>query len=645
MGLKTLIVFGSLVLALSSTVYAGDNSNETQAIMFLEEYNERAQTVYPESIEISWTYNTDITAANQQAMIDSSLEVAQFAKNMQVQAQQFNRTGFSYDTNRQLEKLLYIGDAAMEDPDQLEELNTLQAQMETRYSTGEVCLNNSPDQCLELEPGLTRIMATSRNYDELFWAWDGWREAVGAPAREDYRRYVELKNIAAQANDQPDCGAYWRSWYETPDLQAQVEQLYIQLKPLYQQLHAYVRRKLYNVYGEDFINLRGPIPAHILGNMWAQSWTNLLDLVEPYPGKPTVDITPSLVSKGYTPLQMFQVSDEFFTSLGLIEMPQEFWDKSMIEKPDDGRSVVCHASAWDFYNQIDFRIKQCTDLTMDDFITVHHEMGHVEYFLQYKEQPVVYRDGANPGFHEAVGDVLALSVSTPQHLYAVDLLDTVVEDDEADINYLMSMALDKIAFLPFGYLMDLWRWGVFDGSTPSSKYNEDWWKLRLEYQGIIPPMERNEGDFDPAAKYHIPASVPYIRYFISFVIQFQFHKSLCAAAGQEGPLYKCDIYQSEEAGTLLANMLKTGSSRPWPEAMEAITGQREMSALPLVEYFQPLIDWLEEQNDNEYIGWDGAPEWRPAAPGVWTGAGVATSYSFTVLFVLLLGSFLMTKRF
>ncbi|PIK47773.1 putative angiotensin-converting enzyme isoform X4 [Apostichopus japonicus] len=393
---------------------------------------------------------------------------------------------------------------------------------------------------------------------------------------------------------------------------------------------------------ERYVELKN-IGAAANGNMWAQSWSGLLDLVEPFPGKPSVDITPNLVSKGYTPLQMFQVSDEFFKSLGLIEMPEEFWNKSLIEKPTDGRTVVCHASAWDFLNQVDFRIKQCTDLTMDDFITIHHEMGHVEYFLQYKDQPVVYRDGANPGFHEAVGDVLALSVSTPVHLQAVDLLDEIAEDDEADINYLMSVALDKIAFLPFGYLMDLWRWDIFDGTTLPENYNRDWWKLRLDYQGIIPPTTRTETDFDPAAKYHIPADVPYIRYFISFVIQFQFHKSLCDAAGRTGPLYKCDIYESMEAGKLLGDMLKTGSSKPWPDAMEAITGQREMSALPLVEYFQPLIDWLEVENQGETLGWDGVPNWTPAEPQQWTGAGFAIHHSKVLIGFLVIISFIIFK--
>lgn len=582
----------------------GSNTDEDAALDLLDQFNLEAQEEYSKATEFAWTYYTNITDYNQERMVEADLYVAAFDKRYQRLFKQFDRTNFAEDTKRQIEKLLYIGDAALEDQEKLAELTNVKASLETRYSTGKVCRENG--ECLSLEPGLTRIMATSRDYDELLWAWQGWRDAVGPSAKEDYKLYVELKNEAAMANDQPDCGAYWRSWYETDDLQGQVERLYNELSPLYVQLHAFVRRKLFNEYGPDSIDLRGPIPAHLFGNMWAQSWSNLLDLVTPFPDATSIDVTPALVAQGYDALRMFETSEEFFTSLGLIEMPEEFWAKSMIEKPDDGREVVCHASAWDFYNGIDFRIKQCTDITGDDFGTVHHEMGHIEYYLQYKDLPVVYRRGANPGFHEAVGDVLALSVTTPKHLHAVGLLEELLDDPNTDLNYLMATALDKIAFLPFGYLMDQWRWSVFAGETLPEDYNTKWWELRTRYQGIKPPVERTANDFDPAAKYHIPSGTPYIRYFISSILQYQFHEALCRESGHEGPLHKCDIYRSTDAGTKLGDMLKLGSSKPWPDALEAITGSRDMSAEPLIQFFQPLIDWLEEQNrmNGDVIGWD-----------------------------------------
>ncbi|XP_054454528.1 angiotensin-converting enzyme [Anoplopoma fimbria] len=588
------------------------NTDELDAKKILNEYNSTAEVVWNAYTEASWKYNTDINEANKQAMLEKNLEMSAHTLKYGQKARQYDTTDFQDGSvKRIINKLSDIERAALSTA-KLEEYNTLLSNMETKYSVAQVCKENG--KCHPLDPDLQKIMAESRDYDELLFAWKGWRDAAGKVLRQDYKKYVELANEAAKLNGHSDNGAFWRSLYETPSFEEDLEALWRELEPLYQNVHAYVRRALYKKYGSKHINLKGPIPAHLLGNMWAQTWSGIMDLAMPYPDATQVDATPAMVSQGWNATRMFQESDKFFTSLGLLPMPQEFWDKSMLEKPSDGRQVVCHASAWDFYNKKDFRIKQCTVVTMDDLITVHHEMGHVQYFLQYKDQPVSFRDGANPGFHEAIGDVLALSVSTPKHLQSIGLLDKVENNDESDINFLMSMALDKIAFLPFGYLMDQWRWKVFDGRIPSDEYNKEWWNLRMKYQGLCPPVTRTEDDFDPGAKFHIPANVPYVRYFVSFVIQFQFHKSLCDAAKHVGPLHTCDIYKSKEAGKLLGDVMKLGFSKPWPEAMTMITGQPKMSVQPLMEYFKPLIQWLEEENNknNDVRGW---PEydWKPSS--------------------------------
>uniref|UniRef100_A0A3B4GUW0 Angiotensin-converting enzyme n=1 Tax=Pundamilia nyererei TaxID=303518 RepID=A0A3B4GUW0_9CICH len=584
------------------------NTDELDAQKLLEEYNSTAEVVWNAYTEASWKYNTDINEANKQ--LEKNLEMSAHTLTYGLQARQYDTTDFQDGSvKRIIKKLSDIERAALPSAE-LEEYNTLLSNMETKYSVAEVCRENN--ECLPLDPDLQKIMAESRDYDELLFAWKGWRDAAGKVLRQDYKRYVELANKAATLNGHSDNGAFWRSLYETPTFEEDLETLWKELEPLYLNLHAYVRRGLYNKYGSNYINLKGPIPAHLLGNMWAQTWSGIMDLVIPYPDATQVDATPAMVQQGWDAIRMFQESDKFFTSLGLEPMPPEFWNKSMLEKPSDGRQVVCHASAWDFYNRKDFRIKQCTVVTMDDLITVHHEMGHIQYFLQYKNQPVSFRDGANPGFHEAIGDVLALSVSTPKHLQSIGLLDKVENNYESDINFLMSIALDKIAFLPFGYLMDQWRWKVFDGRIPHTEYNKEWWNLRLKYQGLCPPVTRTEEDFDPGAKFHIPANVPYVRYFVSFIIQFQFHKALCNAAKHNGPLYTCDIYQSKEAGKLLGDVMKLGFSKPWPEAMAMITGESKMSAQPLMEYFQPLIEWLEKENskNNDVRGWPDY-DWKP----------------------------------
>uniref|UniRef100_A0A4W3HQC2 Angiotensin-converting enzyme n=1 Tax=Callorhinchus milii TaxID=7868 RepID=A0A4W3HQC2_CALMI len=586
------------------------NTDETEAEDFIKKYNMTAEKVWNDYTVASWAYNTNITEHNKQVMMDKNLKMANHSVEYGLQARQFDSTNFQNEaTKRILNKLSDIQQAALPEPE-LIEYNNILSDMETTYSVAKVCRANGT--CHPLDPDLTEIMASSSNYSELLFAWNGWRNVSGKKMRNNFKRYVELSNKAARLNNHADAGAFWRSLYDSETFEADLERIYNQLQPLYLNLHAYVRRGLYQKYGDKYINLKGPIPAHLLGNMWAQSWNNIYDLLTPYPNVSHVDATPAMIAQGWTPKKMFEESDKFFTSLGLIQMPKEFWDKSMLMKPE-GREVVCHASAWDFYNRKDFRIKQCTVVNMEDLVTVHHEMGHVQYFLQYKDQPVSFRDGANPGFHEAIGDVMALSVSTPKHLHTIGLLSEVEDNIEMDINYLLSIALEKIAFIPFGYLMDKWRWKVFDGQISENDYNREWWNLRLNYQGLCPPVPRSEQDFDPGAKFHIPSNVPYVRYFVSFIIQFQFHERLCEVANQTGSLFKCDIYKSKEAGKLIADVMKLGSSKPWSEAMKLITGKPDMSAEPLLKYFKPLTDWLIEKNikNGETLGW---PEynWTPA---------------------------------
>ncbi|KAM5150442.1 angiotensin-converting enzyme isoform 1-T1 [Callospermophilus lateralis] len=578
-------------------------SDEAEANRFVEEYDRASQVVWNEYAEANWNYNTNITTENSKVLLQKNLLVANHTLKYGTWAKRFDVNNFQNASTKRIIKKVQDLDRAALPMKELEEYNKILLDMETIYSVATVCHTNGT--CLQLEPELTNVMATSRNYEELLWAWKSWRDKVGRTILPLFPKYVQLTNKAAQLNGYLDAGDSWRSMYETPSLEQDLERLYQELQPLYLNLHAYVRRALHRHYGAEHINLEGPIPAHLLGNMWAQTWSNIYELVAPFPSAPKMDATEAMIEQGWTPRRMFKEADNFFTSLGLLPVPPEFWNKSMLEKPADGREVVCHASAWDFYNGKDFRIKQCTTVNMEDLVVAHHEMGHIQYFMQYKDLPLAFREGANPGFHEAIGDVLALSVSTPKHLHTINLLNSEDNSYENDINFLMKMALDKVAFIPFSYLIDQWRWRVFDGSITKENYNQEWWSLRLKYQGLCPPVPRSQGDFDPGAKFHVPASVPYIRYFVSFIIQFQFHEALCQAAGHQGPLHKCDIYKSKEAGKRLAETMKLGFSKPWPEAMKLLTGQSNMSAAAMMSYFKPLMDWLLTENGRhgEKLGW------------------------------------------
>jgi peptidyl-dipeptidase A len=382
-----------------------------------------------------------------------------------------------------------------------------------------------------------------------------------------------------------------------------VERLWGQVKPLYEGLHCYVRRRLSEKYGASKVPADGLIPAHLLGNMWAQEWGNIYPLVEPYKGAADLDVTTALQKKKYDAQKLVRLGERFFTSLGLDPLPDTFWQRSLFTQPRD-RDVVCHASAWDVNFNNDLRIKMCIKIDEEDLITIHHELGHDYYFMYYHTLPVLYQAGANDGFHEGIGDTLALSV-TPSYLYQAGLLPVEPKKNEkALINLQMKEALDKIAFLPFGKLIDQWRWNVFSGKITPENYNAAWWALRRKYQGIdAPEGARGEDMFDAGAKYHIPANVPYTRYFLARILQFQFHRALCKAIGHQGYLHDCSIFGSRDAGDKLKAMLALGASKPWPEALAVLDGERAMDASAIVDYFAPLMQWLEKENQGQKCGW------------------------------------------
>ncbi|EFX86561.1 hypothetical protein DAPPUDRAFT_307858 [Daphnia pulex] len=587
--------------------FSDRNDLETKARLILDEYNRQSSEVCFKSASANWNYAVNINDDNEKIKLRESLENVKFQKESwkNISSQFKTRDSFKDAVlNRMFQKISITGMSAAALPEErLKEFQQIKSTMTKIYSTAKTCAYEDRSRCnLSLDPDVTQIMKESRDEKKLRHAWLEWHDKSGVEIRKFYKPYVDFSNEIARTTNFSDAGAFWLREYESDTIKEDIEQLWQTLKPFYQQMHAYVRAKLGETY-KDQITEDGLIPAHLLGNMWAQSWEHIYPLVVPFPEKASIDVTEQMKQQGYTPLKMFQISDEFFTSLGLIPMPPEFWKESLLEKPKD-REVVCHASAWDFCNGKDFRIKQCTVVTTEQLVTVHHEMGHVQYYLQYKDQPLVFRRGANPGFHEAVGDTLALSVTTPKHLKEIGLLDesTPTDDYQTSINFLLGMALKKIVFLPFGYLIDKYRWDIFDGTVKETEYNAYWWKLRKEYQGVKPPSVRTEEHFDAGAKFHVPADVEYLRYFVSNVIQFQFHRSLCKEAGQYDaqdplkPLHNCDIYRSKAAGAKLAAGLAMGSSRPWPEVMKVMTGQEKMDASAIREYFKPLEDWLVLEN-------------------------------------------------
>lgn len=593
----------TLLLAQQATPPAAPTAAEARA--FVARVDEELKRLLIRQSTADWVRQTYITDDTEKLSAWASEEVMAYQSRLVPEAARLAQAnGLDAETARSL-YLIRVGSTlpAPSDPRKRAELATLAARLDSMYGKGKWC--GKDGTCRDLEQ-LSEVMRKSRSWDELLDAWYGWH-TIARPMKDDYARLVALGDEGAREIGFRDMGELWRAGYDmTPaELVQETERLWGQVKPLYDDLHCYVRAKLQERYGKDRIPDGKPIPAHLLGNMWAQEWGNVYDLAAPAGAAASVaklDVGGALQRKGFDAVKMVKLGEGFYTSLGLEPLPASFWQRSMFVKPRD-REVVCHASAWDVGFSDDLRVKMCIKPTQDDLVTIHHELGHDYYFQAYWRLPVLFQQGANDGFHEAIGDAIALSV-TPAYMKKVGVLDEVPPEDEAGlIAVQLREAMDKIAFLPFGLLVDRWRWEVFSGQIPPSRYEEAWWALRRKYQGVDAPVPRSEADFDPGAKYHVPGNVPYTRYFLARIYQFQFHRALCQVAGQKGPLHACSIYGSKAAGKRLHDMLALGASRPWPEAMYVLTGQRQADASAILDYFAPLQRWLAQQNRGRKCGW------------------------------------------
>ena len=571
---------------------------------FLAEVETELLQRWIERERASWVKATHITHDTEKIAARAEVEVMKLVADKARQARKFKDLKLDASDTRKFHLLRQAltlpapGDAKLRD-----ELAATATAMESIYGKGKWCEQTTGEDGKPIETcaslgDLSAELAATTDAKRAEAIWKGWR-TISPPMRAKYARYVELANQGAKEMGFADVGAMWRSNYDMApdDFAKEIDRLWEQVRPLYEQLHCYVRARLADRFGKDAVPESGPIPAHLLGNMWAQDWAALAPMLMPEKQAP-FDLTAKLKERKVDEKEMVRIAERFFVSLGLDPLPKTFWERSMFTKPP-GREAVCHASAWDIDWQDDLRIKMCIRITEEDFITIHHELGHNYYQRAYKEQPPLFTNSANDGFHEALGDTIALSV-TPSYQKKIGLRD---DDKDAGLNPLMQRALEKIAFLPFGVMIDRWRWSVLSGATKPDAYNATWWQLRQKYQGIKAPVARSEADFDPGAKYHVAGNVPYIRYFLAHILQFQFHRALCKIAGHTGPLHTCSIYDSKAAGKRLNEMMKMGLQQPWPEALFALTGSRQMDARAILDYFAPLHEWLQEQNKTRKCGW------------------------------------------
>ncbi len=623
------------------TAPAGETADQ-----FIARVNDEYRKMFPEMTAAQWLSSTYINDDSQLLAAKANERYLAQLNSWIEQSARFEGQQMSPDTARAIQ-LLKLGTSLPppKDPAKLEELTKIASKLEGMYGAGSYCTGEGDaKKCRQLGE-LEDVLRSSRDYDAQLDAWQGWH-TIAQPMRKDYTRFVELVNVGAHDLGFADTGEMWRSGYDMSpaEMSAETDRLWAQVKPLYEQLHCFARTRLEAKYGDDKGHVAGNmLPAHLMGNMWQQDWGNLWDILAPYQNAGDLNITAALESQyqaAYdaqlvkhagerTPADLAQIeqdaklasaklmterAQDFYTSLGMQKLPASYWDKTQFIKPRD-RDVVCHASAWDMNMAGDVRTKMCIKPNEEDFTTIYHELGHIYYDLAYNKQPPLFQQGAHDGFHEAIGDTIVLSM-TPKYLQSIGLVGDQQQSHEALINNQMRMALAKVSFLPFGLMIDRWRWGVFDGSIKPGEYNKAWWDLKAQYQGVAPVSVRGEDFFDAGAKYHVPGNTPYTRYFLSHVLQFQFYKALCDAAGHKGPLYECSFYGNKEAGARYQAMLSKGASQPWQKTLKELTGGEKMDASAVLEYFAPLQTWLKQQNEGKTCGWQasGTASAAPAAP-------------------------------
>lgn len=567
---------------------------------FLAEFDQTLREISIESNKAAWVQATHITEDTQWLSAKATERTLAYLSEAAQQARQFPTAQLNPEEARQL-KLLQLSSGVPSSAKELSELTRLGARLEAMYGGGQYCRGENDQDCMRLGQ-LEAIMRESTDPAALLEAWQGWRQ-ISPPMKADYARFAELQNIGARELGYADAGALWRAGYDMPAdaFSAEVERLWGQVKPLYEALHCHVRDELSEQYGRSVVDPEQPIPAHLLGNMWAQQWGNLYERLTPYPQEARLDVTAALKAQAYDAERMVRQAEGFYRTIGFPPLPESFYRNSLLTQPRD-REVVCHASAWDLDYSGDVRIKMCIQPDEENLMTIYHELGHIYYDLAYNPLPLLFQSGAHDGFHEAVGDTMMLAM-TPGYLKSVGLLAEARRSDASTVNQQFKMALDKVAFLPFGLLVDKWRWLVFSGEVGPEDYNRAWWDLKRQYQGIVPPIERPAEAFDPGAKYHIPGNTPYMRYFLAHILQFQFYEAMCEASGHQGPLHECSFAGSKQAGDRLWAMLQSGQSQPWQEALQALTGSRDMDARPLLAYFAPLRAWLDQQNAKRSCGW------------------------------------------
>ncbi|KAF8795120.1 Angiotensin-converting enzyme like protein [Argiope bruennichi] len=580
-----------------------------QAVEFMMKADEALRKLSSASAYADWNWKVNLTDHNREIKDNTSDEATEYLKKIYDVARNYSWQSYrekNYTLFRWFELVakgltqgapgLYSSKQKIADP---------YSKMSEIFGKAKVCPpEGSTGKCVS---DVEKVFETTRDPKILKHFWLEFRKQTGEKYKDLFLEAIKEENTDANDFGYKNMAQLNTARYEDKDFLKNMAEEMKKIQPFYKQIHAYVRKKLKMHYKRENIKSDGPIPAHLLGDMYAQQWSNIFNIVKPYPGySGRPNVTKAMHKKKLAPIDMFIIAEKFFTSIGLKAMTPRFWHFSMIEKPV-GKDADCHGASYDFYEKEDYRIGVCSQVNAFDLDVIHHEMGHIEYFMHYSHLPFLFRDSANPGFHEAIGDAILLSSMTPTYLTKIGLLkrNNVRKRYESTINYLMQTALNYAVTLPYDYIIDYWRNKVYERIIKDTELNKKYWLYRYQFQGVCPPTRRTEKNFDIGAKWHIAGGVEYFRYYVANIFQFQIHKILCEKANHTGPLHECNIYKNKKAGQAFAKFLSQGKSKHWKILLRSFSDGKftKLDASAMLEYFEPLMKWLKKKNAREYIGW------------------------------------------
>ncbi|UYZ63832.1 M2 family metallopeptidase [Hymenobacter weizhouensis] len=563
-----------------------------QAEQFLTQYSAEYQRLYTQSAEAEWRSNTRIVAgdtSNAGATARANERLAAFMGSTQNIQRLRELLEHKQDLTelqvKQLQTALYN---AANSPQTIADvvkrrIKAETAQTEKLYGfdykyAGKSVTTNDLDELLRKE----------RNPLKRQQIWEA-SKAIGPTLKDGLLNLRELRNQTVQALGYPDYFTYQASDYglSREEMMQLVRKINEELRPLYRELHTYARYELAKKYGVK--QVPDYLPASWLPNRWGQDWSAMVDVQG-------LNIDPVLAKKGAE--WQVQQAERFYQSLGFPALPQSFYEKSSLYPlPKDATyKKNNHASAWHLDLNQDVRSLMSVEGNTEWYETTHHELGHIYYYLTYTnpQVPVLLRQGANRAYHEAMGSLMGLAATQKPFLAGLSLVDANAKTDQTQT--LLKEALNYAVFIPFASgVMSEWENSFYADKLPADQLNARWWQLCKQYQGIVPPTARGENYLDPATKTHInddPAQ--YYDYALSYVILFQLHDHIAKKILKQDP-HATNYYGSKEVGQFLADIMRPGSSKDWRTVLKEKTGE-DLSARAMVEYFEPLMAYLKQQN-------------------------------------------------